>query len=93
MNQRQRKKQIKQKIERNEALSIMDYKFIEKNCPELAQFFVSHNIDILKEAAYNIGVAMAQAIKELARLIREIGVNIKQNVQQEVKEEKQIWKK
>ena len=50
MNQRQRKKQIKQKIEDGKALSVSDFRFIRKNCPELAPLVIGKNYEELKTA-------------------------------------------
>ena len=73
MNNRQRKKTIKEKIERNEVLSASEFRFVQKYCPELESAVFSNNVEALKSAFNNIGAAFGEAIRNIIPVIKEVG--------------------
>lgn len=89
MNQRQRKKQIKQKIEDGKALSVSDFRFIRKNCPELAPLVIGKNYEELKTAMHNIAVALGEAFQNLIPIFKKLGKSLAEIAQQAVKEQRE----
>lgn len=73
MNNRQRKKQIKQKIEDGAVLSPSEFQFIKKNCPELASAVFSNNVEAVKSALHYISAAFGEAIRNIIPVIKEAG--------------------
>jgi hypothetical protein len=87
MNQRQRKKQIKQKIEDGKALSVSDFRFIRKNCPELAPLVIGENYEELKTAMHNIAVAVGEACRNMIPVFQKLGKALAKIAQQAVEEQ------
>lgn len=89
MNQRQRKKQIKQKIEEGTPLSVSDFRFINKKCPELAPLVIGKNIEALKKAMHNIAVAFGEAFQRLIPIFQKLREALSDVAVQVIKEQQE----
>lgn len=90
MNRRQRKKQIKQKIENNEVISVSDYRFIEKHCPELQKTVLLQNINLMKDAVHNIGKAFSEAITQMTPIIQKFITAVVEGLRQAAENESEV---